>query len=180
MSPPHVLCTCAGRKEPRVITQLSRASVPGPPHLYFIQLPYKYSIFHFPISPLSAFIHHDQDVWSLGCALHPNHLLSSHPWPLPNVIYRIFLLVIPGNILPAPPHHHLHMSPRYILHSYYKRDMDCGGCWRELKRKPFLTLLFFLLASSVSICSTVSKGTMTFKIYGRNNKEIIIFRHNIR
>jgi hypothetical protein len=41
---------------------------------YGINIPY--FIPHF--SP-AAFIQHDQDVWSLGCDLHPSHLLFSFP-----------------------------------------------------------------------------------------------------
>jgi hypothetical protein len=48
----HIPCTPTGRKEYRVASQVPRASAPVPPHLYFIQLPYKYSIFHPPrLSP---------------------------------------------------------------------------------------------------------------------------------
>jgi len=41
---------------------------------YVINIPYFIPYF----SP-AAFIQHDQDVWSLGCDLHPSHFLSSFP-----------------------------------------------------------------------------------------------------
>jgi hypothetical protein len=93
---------------------------------------HKYSIFHFPSLPYPLLFTMIKMCGHLDATSTPTTLSLPTLKPSPDVIYRIFLLVVPYCGLTtrentfSPPQ--LYISPGYILHSYHKRNMDSGGC----------------------------------------------------
>lgn len=129
----------------------SRSSGVSPPlqaHLYFIQLRYKYSIFHPLLFPSRLY-----STWS-RCVVTwmrpPPQPLSLFLPPKLSPVWFIatsFWSSQTVDLTPGKISRYIHVSPGYILHSYYKRNIEWGGCWRKLKKKKKKLFSFAFLCS---------------------------------